>query len=129
MLATIGQGDIFLSLIEFFFLVTFFWLLIVIFADIFRDHELSGGAKALWTLFVVIIPFFGILIYLIARGSGMQKRTIAQQTEAKAQFDTYVREQAGTSTPADQLEKLSALHDAGKLTDAEFTTQKAKLLA
>src|ERR1700712_4702035 len=104
MLATIGSGDIFLSLIEFFFLVTFFWLLIVIFGDIFRDHELSGGAKAAWTLFVVIIPFFGILIYLIARGSGMQKRTIDAQQEAKDQFDAYVREQASASSPAEQLE-------------------------
>ena len=112
----------------FFFLVTFFWLLIVVFADIFRDHELSGWGKALWTLFVVIIPFIGILIYLIARGGGMQERTIAQQQEAKAQFDAYVREQAAAGTPADELEKLAKLHDAGKLTDAEFAAQKAKVL-
>jgi ABC-type multidrug transport system fused ATPase/permease subunit len=129
MLASFEFGDAFLSLLWLFFLVIFFWLLITVFSDLFRDHSLSGWAKAAWILFVVILPFLGVLIYFIARGSGMQKRAIEQQKEAKKAFDSYVQEQAAAGTPAEELTKLAALHDAGKLTDEEFAAQKAKILA
>jgi len=129
MLASFEFGDAFLSLLWLFFLVIFFWLLITVFSDLFRDHDLSGWAKAAWILFVVILPFLGILVYLIARGGGMQKRALAQQKAAQEHFQEYVREQASTGTVPDQLEKLSKLHDDGKLTDEEFAAQKAKLLA
>ena len=128
MLASFEFGDAFLSLLWLFFLVIFFWLLITVFSDLFRDHDLSGWAKAAWILFVVILPFLGILVYLIARGGGMQKRALAQQKAAQEHFQEYVREQASTGTVPDQLEKLSKLHDDGKLTDEEFAAQKAKLL-
>lgn len=129
MLASFEFGDAFLSLLWLFFLVIFFWLLITVFSDLFRDHDLSGWAKAAWILFVVILPFLGILVYLIARGGGMQKRALAQQKAAQEHFQEYVREQASTGTVPDQLEKLAKLHDDGKLTDEEFAAQKAKLLA
>lgn len=121
--------DAFLAGLWFFFLITFFWLLITIFSDLFRDDELSGWGKAGWVFLLVVLPFLGSLIYFIARGKGMQARAIAEQKAAKASFDSYVREQAGTSGPGDQLEKLVALHDAGKLSDEEFASLKAKVLA
>lgn len=127
MIASFGQGDVLVSMIELFFFIIWFWLLIVVFSDLFRDHEIGGWGKALWCIFVIILPFLGVFIYLIARGGGMQKRAIAAQKEANAQFQDYVRETAGTS-PADQLTKLSELHDKGQLTDEEFAAQKAKLL-
>ena len=83
MLASFEFGDAFLSLLWLFFLVIFFWLLITVFSDLFRDHDLSGWAKAAWILFVVILPFLGILVYLIARSGGMQKRALAQQKAAQ----------------------------------------------
>jgi ABC-type multidrug transport system fused ATPase/permease subunit len=129
LLASFSFGDAFLALLELFFLMVFFWLLITVFADLFRDHSLSGWAKAAWILFVVILPFIGILIYFIARGSGMQERAIAQQKQVQSAFDSYVKEQAATATPAEQLEKLASLHDAGKLTDAEYAQLKGKVLA
>lgn len=128
MLAAYQPGDVFLSLIQLFFLIVLFWLLITVFADLFRDHSISGWAKAGWILFVVILPYVGVLIYFIARGKGMRERAIAQQKEAQQAWNAYVQDAAGT-TAADQLDKLAALHDQGKLTDAEFEAQKAKVLA
>lgn len=127
-LAEFDFADAFLSLIWIFFLVTFFWLLITVCSDLFSDHEVSGWGKAGWVLLLVIMPFLGTLIYFIARGGGMQKRAIARQQHAKEAFDEYVREQAGKSGPADQLEKLAKLHDAGKLTDDEYATLKGKVV-
>lgn len=117
----------FLTILWIFGFIIFFWLLVTIFADLFRDHETSGWAKAGWVILIIVLPFIGILIYLIARGKGMAERNMAAQAQAKAEFDNYVRETAGQSV-ADQLAKLSDLHDAGKLTDDEFAAQKAKLL-
>jgi hypothetical protein len=129
MIASFEFGDAFLSLLWLFFLIVFFWLLITVFSDLFRDHSLSGWAKAGWILFVVILPFLGILVYFIARGSGMQERAIAEQKHARDAFNDYVRETAATATPAEELEKLAKLHDTGKLTDEEYGTLKAKVLA
>ncbi len=128
-LAEFDFMDAFLSFIWIFFLVTFFWLIITICSDLFSDHEVSGWGKAGWVLLLVVLPFFGSLVYFVARGGGMQKRAIARQQEAKAAFDSYVKEAAVEASPADQLEKYSKLHDSGKLTDAEFASLKAKLLA
>lgn len=128
-LAEFDFWDAFLSFIWIFFLVTFFWLIITICSDLFSDDEVSGWGKAGWILLLVILPFLGSLIYFIARGNGMQKRAIARQQEAKAAFDSYVKEAAVDASPADQLATYSKLHDSGKLTDAEFASLKAKLLA
>ena len=106
------------------------WLMLVfsLFADLFRDHELSGWGKAAWSLFLIFVPFLAAFIYLIARGSGMRERALAQQEEAKAQLDAYVRETAGGGSPADELAKLARLHDEKKLSDQEFESAKAKIV-
>ncbi len=127
-LADISLGDALLLALEIFFFVVWIWILITILTDLFRDHELSGGWKALWVLFLVFIPFLTALIYLIARGSGMRDRTIKAQAEAKQHFDEYVRQQSH-STPADELHKLNELKEKGALSQEEFDRAKAKLLA
>jgi hypothetical protein len=128
-LADISFGEILLVALEIFFFVIWIWILITILSDLFRDHELSGWAKAAWVLFLVFIPFLTALIYLIARGEGMRDRTIKAQADAKKHFDEYVREQAHASSPADELHKLAELKDKGALSPEEFDRAKAKLLA
>ncbi len=127
-LADISFGELLLICLEIFFLVIWVWILFTIITDLFRDHALSGWAKAAWVLFLVFIPFLTALIYLIARGSGMRDRTIKAQAEAKKHFDDYVREQAHSS-PADELHKLNELKEKGALSSEEFDKAKAKLLA
>jgi hypothetical protein len=123
-------GEVLLSMLWFFMLVIWFWLLITVFADLFRDHEASGWAKALWVIFVILFPFLGILVYLIARGKGMQERTVKEAQVADAAFRQYVQQTAGSSgSTADELQKLASLREKGVLSDAEFEAQKARLLA
>ena len=127
-LADISFGELLLLVVEIFLFVVWIWILFTIITDIFRDHEMSGWAKGLWILFLVFIPYLTGLIYLIARGSGMRDRAIKAQTDAKAHFDEYVREQAHAS-PADELHKLNDLREKGALSQEEFDQAKAKLLA
>jgi uncharacterized membrane protein len=127
-LADISLGDALLLALEIFFFVVWVWILITILSDLFRDHELSGWAKAAWVLFLVFIPFLTALIYLIARGEGMREGAIKAQAEAKQHFDTYVRQQAHTS-PADELHKLNELKEKGAISAEEFDRAKVKLLA
>lgn len=110
-----------------FLFVVWFWLLLTIFADIFRS-PISGWAKAGWTVFILVVPLLGVLIYLIVNGSKMQERSMESAVAAQQAQDSYIRSVAGTETTADQLKTLSDLHDAGKLSDEEFAAQKAKLL-
>ena len=128
-LATYDLGDALLTTLAIFFFVIWIWILVVILTDLFRDHELNGWAKAAWVLFLVFIPVLTSLIYLIARGHGMRDRAIAEQAEAKKQFDSYVQEQAAAASPADELHKLSDLKDKGAISQEEFDAAKAKLLA
>jgi ABC-type multidrug transport system fused ATPase/permease subunit len=100
----------------------------MVFIDIFRSHDLSGWAKALWVLFVVILPFLGVLVYLIARGSKMHERAEQQAMRQDKQFRSYVQQSAGTSS-ADQLAKLADLRDRGVISAEEFEREKAKVLA
>ena len=120
--------NIFWTMLVFFGFVIFIWLFIVVVIDIFRSHDIGGFAKALWLIFLIVLPVLGILVYLIARGSSMHERSAAQLRQQQQQFDEYVRETAGAS-PADQLAKLAELKDRGVLTDDEFEAQKAKILA
>jgi hypothetical protein len=129
LLADIGSGDLFLSIIEIFFFVAYLWILIAIIGDLFRDHELGGGAKALWIVVLLLIPLFGSLIYLIARGDGMRDRAIKQQADMQKQMDAYVRQTAGASSSADELAKLHELHQKGAISDAEYEQGKAKILS
>jgi len=128
LVADISFGQALLAIVEVFLFVAWLWILFAVIADLFRDHELSGWAKAGWVVVLILLPLLGTLIYLIARGQGMRERSIAEQRELQGQVDTYVRETAGTSS-ADQLHKLSDLKQRGDITQAEFDQQKAKLLA
>ncbi len=121
--------SIFWTMFEFFIFFLWIWLLIVIFSDIFRSHDLGGLAKALWVLFVIIIPYIGVLVYLIARGGSMHERAAAQAQRQQQAFDDYVRQTAGGSSQVDELAKLGDLKAKGVLSDAEFEAQKAKLLS
>jgi divalent metal cation (Fe/Co/Zn/Cd) transporter len=127
-LANISFGDLLLLVVEIFLFVIWIWILFTIIGDLFRDHEMSGWAKALWILFLVFIPFLTMLVYLIARGSGMRDRAIKAQAEAKHHMDSYIQQQAH-STPADELHKLHDLKEKGALSAEEFDKAKAKLLA
>lgn len=123
--------DLFWTIFIFFIFVLWIYLLITIFIDIFRSDDLGGWAKALWVVFVIILPFLGVFVYLIARGKSMQERATRQaaaQAEAQQEYIKSVAGGSGSST-TDQLAQLAKLRDEGALTDAEFQSQKAKLLA
>ena len=129
MLASVyPQQSLFWTMVEFFFFIIWIWILIAIFSDIFRSHDMGGWAKALWVIFVIVLPFLGVLVYLIARGGKMQERSLEQAQRQQEALDAQVRQAAGASGNADQLAKLADLKDKGVLTDAEFQDQKAKLL-
>ena len=119
----------FWTILEIFLWVLWIWILIYVFIDIFRSHDLSGWAKALWFLFVLFIPLIGVLVYLIARGGKMQERAVRDSRERDQQFRSYVQDAAGSQTTADQLTKLADLRDRGVITADEFEREKAKILA
>ena len=123
--------DAFLTILYFFMFFIWIWLLIVVFGDIFRSHDLGGMAKALWCILIIVIPYFGVFIYLIARGGKMHERSAQAAAEQQKAFDQYVRQAAGTpgEDTASQLSKLADLKNQGVLTEAEFEAQKAKILA
>jgi hypothetical protein len=121
--------DLIWTMFMFFVFVLWIWLLIAVFMDIFRSHDLSGGVKALWVFFIIILPFLGVLIYLIARGGKMHERAADQAVQQQKAFDSYVREAASSGGSADELAKLADLKEKGAITQAEFDTQKAKILA
>lgn len=111
-----------------FMFVCILMVLFTIIADLFRDKNLGGFAKAIWIIVLIFLPLLGSLVYLIARGKGMNERSITEQQNAQAAFDSYVRDVAGGGA-ASELEKAGALHAAGKLSDEEFAALKAKILA
>jgi ABC-type multidrug transport system fused ATPase/permease subunit len=119
----------FWTIFEIFLWVIWFWILITVFIDIFRSKDLSGWGKALWFIFVLIIPLIGVLVYLIARGGSMHDRQVRDQQQADQEFRSYVQEAASGATPADQLSKLADLRDRGVITSEEFDREKAKILA
>ena len=123
--------DAFLTMLYFFLFIIWIWLLIMVFMDVFRSHDMSGWAKALWVIFIIILPFLGVFVYLIARGGKMHERAAEQAAQQQKAFDQYVKQAAGTpgESSADQLHKLADLKSQGVLTDTEFEAQKAKILA
>ena len=124
-------GDIFVTMLEFFLFFAWIWLLIIVFGDIFRSRDLSGWGKGLWVLFVIILPLFGVLVYLIARGGKMHERQIEAAQAQEQAFRQYVQETAaGTSTngSAGQVAQLADLRDRGVISEAEFQQEKAKVL-
>jgi hypothetical protein len=127
---TYPLADLFGTMLGFFLLVIWFWLLIVVFSDVFRSHDLGGVAKTLWVIFVIVLPFLGIFVYLIARGGKMHERAATQAAQQQNAFDAYVKETAGAGADAtEQLAKLADLKQQGVITNAEFDSQKAKILA
>ena len=120
--------NLFWTMLMIFLFVFWIFILIQIVVDIFRSHDMGGWAKALWLIFILILPFLGVLVYLIARGGKMQQHQVEAAKEQQQAFNSYVQQAAGTST-ADQLATLATLKDDGTLTDAEFEAQKAKLLS
>ena len=120
--------DVLWSMIIFFFWVIWIWIVITVLVDIFRRHDISGWAKAAWVIFVVILPWLGVLVYLIAQHDGMRERSIKQAQGQQQAFDDYVRETAGGGAAAD-IAKAKELLDTGAITQAEFEALKAKALA
>jgi Short C-terminal domain/Phospholipase_D-nuclease N-terminal len=119
--------DVLWSMIIFFFWVIWIWIVITVLIDVFRRHDIGGFAKALWVIFVAILPWLGVLIYLIVEHDGMRERSVSQAQAQKEQFDQYVREAAGGS--ADEIAKAKQLLDQGAITQDEFNALKAKALA
>ena len=128
MLADWHVGQVLWSIIWLALFVIWIWLLIGVFADIFHSHDLGGVAKALWVLFVIVVPYLGVFVYLIARGGGMRERGMQYMDRRDAASRAYVGEVVSGPSTADQLAKLASLHDEGDLSDEEFAAQKARLL-
>jgi hypothetical protein len=122
--------NVFWTIFEFFLWVIWLWVLVTLFADIFRSHDLSGGAKALWFLFVLFIPLIGVVVYLIARGGTMHERAAVRALRQDEAFHRYVQQSASASlaNTAEQLAKLADLRDRGVITAGEFERQKARIL-
>ena len=123
--------DAFLTMLYFFLFIIWIWLLIMVFMDVFRSHDMGGLAKALWVIFIIVLPFLGVFVYLIVMEGKMHERGAEQAAKQQKAFDQYVKQASGTpgETKADQLPKLADLKSQGVLTDAEFDAQKAKILA
>jgi hypothetical protein len=128
MLAEFGTGQVFLSILWFFLFFLWIMLLFRVFADIFRDHSMSGVAKVLWIIFVIVLPYLGVFVYLIARGGSMVQRDAEAMRANDEAFRAYVQSAAGTSSPADELARLADLRDRGVIDEAEFAQMKAKVI-
>ena len=121
--------DLFWAMLWLFLWIAWIWLLVTVLFDVFRSDDLGGWGKALWAIFVVLLPFLGVFVYLIARGGQMQERAVDQAKAQDAATRQYVQSVSGGDSSADQLHKLAALRDQGAITDEEFQKSKAKVLA
>ena len=124
-----GLWDVFLSIFWFMLLICWIWMLIAILSDIFRDHKLGGGAKAMWTLFIVVIPWFGALIYILVRGNSMNERSRQAAIDQQESMRAYVQQSAGTASVSDELANLANLRDNGTISAEEYEKAKAKVLS
>jgi hypothetical protein len=128
--ADFGTGQVFWSMLYFFLFFIWIWLLIGVFSDIFRSDDLSGGAKALWTIFVVVLPYLGVFVYLIARGGKMHEHAVRAAQTQDAATRAYIQSAAGSApSPADQVAQLANLKAQGVIDEAEFQKLKQKALA
>src|SRR6185312_13637921 len=127
LVADFGSGQVFWSMLWFFLFFIWIWLLIVVFGDIFRSPDLGGGAKAIWTIFVIVVPYLGVFVYLIARGGKMQEHGMQAAAQQDAAMRQYVQSVAATSGggTADEIARLVQLRDQGVLSEAEFQQAKA----
>ncbi|HEX6952792.1 MAG TPA: SHOCT domain-containing protein [Gaiellaceae bacterium] len=129
MLAAYSFGDVMWTMFVFFAWILFFWLLFGVFGDLFSRHDVSGWAKAGWTVFVIILPFLGIFVYLISQGKGMGERAQQRAQAQQTQMDDYVRSVATSSSPTEEIAKGKQLLESGAITQAEFDQLKARALA
>jgi hypothetical protein len=121
--------DVFWTMIIFFLWVIWIWFLIAILSDVFRRHDIGGGSKALWTIFIIFLPFVGAFTYLIINGKGMAERNVKNQQVAQEHMDDYVRSVAASGGAAGEIEKAKALLDSGAINADEYASLKAKALA
>jgi hypothetical protein len=121
--------EVFWTLLVFFAWVIWFWILITVFADLFRRHDIGGGAKVLWSIFVIILPFLGVFIYLLTQNDGMMERRRRETEAAQGQFNDYVRSVAAGGGSASEIEKAKQLLDSGAITQDEYDRLKSKALA
>jgi predicted PurR-regulated permease PerM len=121
--------DVFWTILVFFVWVAWFMLLFRVFGDIFRRHDIGGGAKVLWLIFVILVPFLGVFVYLIAENKGMTERNLERMQQSQQQFDDYVRTTASSGGSAAEIEKAKQLLDSGAITQPEFEALKQKALA
>ena len=121
--------DVMWTMLVFFAWVIWFWLLITVFGDIFRRHDISGWGKAGWTVFVIVLPFLGVFIYMIAESKGMAERSAKQVQAAQTQTDDYIRQVAAQGDPASQIAQAKTLLDSGAINQQEFDSLKQKALA
>ena len=121
--------DVLWTMLIFFLWITWFWILITVFIDLFRRKDTSGVSKVLWIIFVILVPFLGVFVYLLVNHDGMADRNIAQAQAQQSQMDQYVRETAGSGGAAAEIEKAKGLLDSGAITQAEFDAIKSKALA
>jgi hypothetical protein len=121
--------DLFWTMFVFFLWLAWFWLLVSVFADIFRSEDLSGWGKAGWVLLTVVLPYLGVFVYLIARGQTMQERSAQRQRELDNATASYIRGVASSPSVTEELARLAHLHESGAVTDDEFAAQKARILA
>jgi hypothetical protein len=121
--------DVLWTMLIFFLWVMWFWLLIVIIGDVFRRRDIGGGKKTIWLIFILFVPFIGVLAYVLANSDGMAERNLERSRSQRAQMDEYVRETAGSGGAAAEIDKAKQLLDSGAITQAEFDAIKAKALA
>jgi len=128
-LAAYSFGSVMWTMLVFFCWILFFWLLFIVFGDLFRRTDISGWGKAGWTIFVILLPFLGILVYLIAEGKGMGERSMQDASAQRAQVESQIQAAAGGGSAADQIGKAKQLLDSGAITQAEYDALKTKALA
>ena len=121
--------EVFWTMLIFFAFVIWIWILITVFIDLFRRHDTSGFAKVLWIIFIIVLPYLGVFVYLIAEHKGMAERAVKQQRAAQQQMDDYVKSVAAKTDPAEQIAKAKQLLDGGTISQSEFDQIKQKALA
>ena len=121
--------EVFWTMLIFFAFIVWIWILFTVLADIFRRRDISGFAKVMWIIFVVVLPYLGVFVYLIAEHQGMNERSLKAQQDVQSEFDQYVQSVAGKGDPADQIAKAKELLDRGTINQAEFEEVKRKALA
>jgi type VI protein secretion system component VasK len=124
-----GLGEVFWSMVWFFLFVIWIWLLIVVFGDVFRSRDLTGWGKALWTIFIIVLPYLGVFVYLIARGNKLQEHGEEEARAQEAAFRRQIQEAASSTSAADEIARLADLRAKGVLSEEEFQQAKAKALA